>query len=122
MRKNLKDLFFILPAFCLWSCDSWTPPDQDPECNPENKTQPVPKTNVVLNPDSILPLEQIENSSLKKWISYYKNKYPGFSPDSFKFQEATKDDFLIQQGDMDEGDLKLYKSLLIFSPDGKKIY
>ena len=71
--------------------------------------------------DSILPVELISSSSLKRWFAFYKNKHPTFNLTDFKFQKCSKEDSLLtRSGEPDKEYMNLYKSLFIYSPDSSK--
>jgi hypothetical protein len=97
-------------------------------CNSPNPKIP-PQADSMKIADAIKPIKHydtikdfsfLQNTSLKRWIDFYKTKYPGLNLNSFKLQNCiavNPDSLWTRDDDPTKEYFDLYKTLLVYSPD-----
>jgi hypothetical protein len=107
----------FLPCFLLLFICNCTPPSS-PIKTINDSTVVEKKGTTISACDSLLPIDLIATSSLKRWISFYEKINPNFRLSHFKFQNCSKENVLLTQEEEPTNEyLSLYRTLFVYAPD-----
>jgi hypothetical protein len=110
-----QKLLLCITAVTVISCGTPGNPPSD------SHTDSIPATGSAATKmpcDSLLPVDNIRNSNLMRWMDFYSNKHHGLTFNSFKFHNCSEEGaFLTHDYDPEKEYLELYSPLLLYSPD-----